>query len=96
MKNAPCARASTSQIAQGALELAHALRIPDEARGFWKENNFGDPLGADMSRQHNPVSASMQKLALGGDRIAAGKNFDAHRQAPDCRSYALLRNSLKR
>ena len=73
--SAPLSRTTTTsigepQIAQGALELAHAVRIADEARRLGKENDLGNALGADMRRQYDLVGAGMQQLALGRDRIA--------------------------
>ena len=70
-----------AEIAQGALQFAHACRLADEARGFRDKNHLGNTLGTDMRRQNHLVGAGMQQLAFGGHRIAARDDLDVPTQA---------------
>ena len=54
------------QLLLGAARTAQRLGAAGE------QDHLGDPLGADMRRQHHAVGAGLQQLALGRRRLAAG------------------------
>ena len=66
---------------QHLLEIAHARRAADETRGFLIHDQFGDPFGADMGRQHDLVGAGLQQHRLGAGLFAAGDDLQVRVQA---------------
>jgi hypothetical protein len=47
------------EIAQGPLELLHAIRLANKAGRFGKQDDLGDTLRADMRGQHHLVGPSI-------------------------------------